>query len=67
MWLLRRLRSKNREDPDKAIENAQKHLSRIEERGEEVNHVSNSLKEIRQQNHFAEAMEEIILRARETP
>ena len=65
MWLLHRRKNEKREDPDKAIRDAQRHLSRIEDRDDQVDTVVNSLKKIRKDNHFAEAMEDIILQRRE--
>lgn len=67
MWLLNRRKTKTDQEATAALNDAEKNLRRIKRRSDEVTEVSESLKEIRQNNHFAEAMEEIILRNREIP
>lgn len=62
MWFLRRHQSNHGADADKAIQDAQTNLKRVERRGSEVSKVSDALREIRERNHFAEQMEDIILR-----
>jgi hypothetical protein len=65
MWFLRRTRSNADEEATLALTDAEKNLRRIKRRDREVKEVSESLREVRQQNHFAEAMEEIIMQKRE--
>jgi len=67
MWFLRRRLSKSSEEAGEALEDARKNLRRVKKRGEEVTKLSESLREIREQNHFAEQMEEIILRKTKAP
>lgn len=48
----------------KALNSAQEHLEKVKERGEEVSKIVDAVKEIRERNHFAEAMEAILARPR---
>lgn len=61
MWFRRR-RNESTEEAVKALEDAETHLTRIRTRGCEVSKVASALRDIRERNHFAEQMEEIILR-----
>jgi len=65
MWFLRRKRDDGDEKASLALKDAEKNLERIERRDKEVSDVVHSLRQVRQQNHFAEAMEEIIMQKRE--
>lgn len=61
MWFLRRRLNKTRsEEADEALKDAQANLKRVKRRGGEVTRLAESLREIRERNHFAEQMEEII-------
>jgi hypothetical protein len=63
MWgFLRRRRSESSDEATAAVKDAQKHLNRVRKRDQEVSDLSDSLREVRQRNHFAEQMEEIIIR-----
>jgi hypothetical protein len=58
-----RRRGKDKEDPaDKALREARDKVKEIEERGEEVTALAESLKHMRERNHFAEQLEELIRR-----
>lgn len=57
MWFRRH---KNKE-AEKALEEAQTSLRAIQQRTIEVNIITSKLREIRQRNHFAEALEAIIV------
>lgn len=57
-------RRKGNADAQKALDDARKNLYKVQKRGSEVSRISNALKEIGERNHFAEQMEEIIVRAR---
>ena len=43
-----------------ALEDARKNLKKVQSRGGEVSRVAKALKDIRDRNHFAEALEAII-------
>lgn len=61
MWFLRRRLNKTKsKEADEALKDAQANLKRVKRRGGEVSRIAESLKEIRERNHFAEQMEEII-------
>lgn len=51
---------------EEALNDAHRNLREVKKRGEEVTQVSNALKHLRQRNHFAEALEAIIVQ-REGP
>ena len=60
-----RWRSKDKDgESGKALQDAQKNLRAVQKRGREVTSVANALRELREKNHFAEQMEEIIVRRR---
>jgi hypothetical protein len=54
-------RSKSSEESERALEDAQKHLSEVQKRGPEVSSVANSLKDFREKNHLMEKFEEIFI------
>lgn len=55
-------RKKATEDAQRALEDACEKLHEVRQRGKEVSAISNALREIGERNHFAEQMEEIIVR-----
>lgn len=57
-----RRRKQATHDAQKALDEAREKLKEVKKRGKEVSAVSNALREIRERNHFAEQMEEIIVR-----
>jgi hypothetical protein len=61
MWFLRRRRSESSDEASAAVKDAQKHLNRVRKRDQEVSDLSDSLREVRHRNHFAEQMEQIII------
>jgi hypothetical protein len=63
MWFRRR-DNDNGEESQKAVEDAEVHLNRIKSRSQEITRVAEALRELRQQNHFAEELEQIVLRGR---
>lgn len=63
MWFLRR--QKNEEssaDPDEALAQSQQAYRKIKKRGAEVTDLVQSMREVREVNHFAEKLQAIILR-----
>lgn len=60
--MLFRRRKQATEDAQKALDQAREKLKEVRERGQEVSAISNALREMRERNHFAEQMEEIIVR-----
>jgi hypothetical protein len=54
-------RSKSNGDSEKALADAQRHLSEVKKRGPEVSSVANSLKDFREKNHLMEKFEEIFI------
>jgi hypothetical protein len=68
MWLLFRRKNKvPQNEADKALREAKQARREINSDGVEVAEIANSLREVREHNHFAEAMEKIITRHREAP
>lgn len=61
MWSLWRNKSTSKE-ADKAVESAARNLRAAERRGPEVTRVSEALQEFYDRNHFAEKLEELIIR-----
>lgn len=61
MRFLRRDKSE-KDDSHRAMEEAQQRLEKTQEEGREVSEVANALRHIRERNHFAEALERIIIR-----
>lgn len=62
MWFRRR--TKGLDDSEKALKEAEKRVSETHHQGHEVAKVTESLRYISDRNHFAEQLEEIILRRR---
>jgi hypothetical protein len=60
VWFRRQ--SKQGVESEAALEDAQRNLREVQRRGREVSSVANALKEIRETNHFAEALEAIMIR-----
>lgn len=60
LWFRRR--NKRGVESEEALKDAKKNLREVQRRGREVSNVSNALKEIREKNHFAEALEAIMIR-----
>lgn len=58
MWFRRQ--NKNSVESEAALEDAKKNLRKVQNRGCEVSSVANALKEMREKNHFAEALEAIM-------
>jgi hypothetical protein len=58
--------NKSGEAAKEALADAQENLRVIRKRGEEVTAVSEALRDIRERNHFAEHMEEILFGRGET-
>lgn len=58
--MLFRRRKQATQDAQKALDEAREKLKEVRERGKEVSAISSALREIRERNHFAEQMEEII-------
>lgn len=61
MWLRRSRNDTGLEESRKALEHAKKKLAETHQTGAEVRRVSQSLGDRLDKNHFAEALEEIIL------
>ena len=53
-----------KDDSQKALEDAQRSLERVKDKGAEVKEVAKALKDIRERNHFAEQLEAVIIRPR---
>lgn len=64
MWFLRRRSSESGEEAKKALAEAQEALREVRERGEAVTTIATDAKNIRERNHFAEQIEELITRRR---
>lgn len=60
--MLFRRRKQATHDAQKALDEAREKLKEVRQRGQEVSAISSALREIRERNHFAEQMEEIIVR-----
>jgi len=63
VWWFRR-RNKELDDSEMALKEAEKRVSETHQQGHEVYKVTESLKNITDRNHFAEQLEQIILRRR---
>lgn len=59
MWPFRR--EDNGEEAKKALADARKNLRRVQRRGAQVTQASTSLKDLREENHFGEKLEEIFI------
>lgn len=64
MWFLRRRGSSKSEEATKALEEAKKALEKVQKRSEIVSTIANESKDIREQNHFAEQLEELFTNRR---
>jgi hypothetical protein len=60
VWFLRR--SKRSDESIQALKDAQRNLVKVQRRGNEVTKIAKALKDIRERNHFAEQLEEIVIR-----
>lgn len=60
MWFRRR--NSAGVESEAALEDAKRNLREVQQRGREVSSVANALKDIREKNHFAEALEAIMVR-----
>ena len=49
-------------ESEEALKDATKNLCEVQKRQPEVTKIANALKEFRERNHFAEQLEEIVLR-----
>ena len=67
MWFLHRRPNRSGEEAKAALEEAKKTLLEVQERSEEVTTIANDLKLIRERNHFAEHLEELLYRQRGRP
>lgn len=63
MWFRRRTEEPNT-DAEDALKDAQKNLREVKRRGEKVTEVAENLRRIRERNHFAEQLEELIIKRR---
>lgn len=64
MWFRRRRETSSSEEAAKALLDARQNLREVRRRSTEVSKVAQALKDIRERNHFAEQMEEILVRRR---
>ncbi len=64
MWWFGRRRNDSPDDSKEALKDAKRQVRKAERRTEEVTEVVDALRELRERNHFADAMEEIIVRRR---
>lgn len=64
MWFLRRRESESGEEAKRALEDAENTLREVKDRAEEVSMIATDLKNIRERNHFAEQLEDLLLRRR---
>lgn len=61
MWFRRRDKG---EESAAALKDAKQNLRIVQKRGPEVSRVADALKDMRERNHFGEALQEIIVRKR---
>jgi hypothetical protein len=59
MWFRRH---RNNSKADEALADAQQNLRAVQQRSTEVNQITKALKDMRERNHFAEALEDVIIR-----
>lgn len=64
MWFIKRRPSEGRAEAEQALKEARKDLRKVERRGTEVTNVVESLKELRERNHFGEALDAILIQRR---
>lgn len=63
MWFLRR-KTDDRIRAEAALEDAQRNLEAVQQRNDEVSHISQALRDFRERNHLGEQLELIIIRGR---
>ena len=64
MWWFGRRETKTGEDAEAALKDAKKQVRKAERRTEEVSDVVDALRELRERNHFADAIEKVIVKRR---
>lgn len=64
MWLLHRRGHESGGEAKQALAEAEEALREIQERGEAVSTIATDARNIRERNHFAEQIEELIIRRR---
>lgn len=64
MWWPGRRRNDSNTDSEEALKDAKQQVRKAEKRTKEVTEVVDALRELRERNHFADAMEEIIVKRR---
>lgn len=62
MWWFGRRRTEPSKDSEEALKDASKQVRKAQRRTQEVSDVVDALRELRERNHFADAMEEVIVR-----
>ena len=62
MWFRRR--SEASKEAEEALKDAQENLEEVKKRGPEVTEVAKALRDIRERNHFAEQLEDLIIKRR---
>ena len=65
MWF--KHRDESAEESEAALKEARKNLREVKKRGPEVTEISHAFKELREKNHFAEQLEELIKRRKGRP
>lgn len=65
MWFKRR--SRVNPESEAALRESSKRLREARDRGKEVTDIADALRQIRERNHFAEQLEDIIMRRRGQP
>lgn len=61
MWFLHRRRSKSGEEAKEALAEAEQALQEVKARGEVISTMAADARNIRERNHFAEQLEDIIV------
>jgi ElaB/YqjD/DUF883 family membrane-anchored ribosome-binding protein len=61
MWFLRRRASKSGEEAKEALAEAEQALQEVKARGQAISKMANDARNIRERNHFAEQLEDIIV------
>lgn len=64
MWLPWVRTKKPKGDSEAALRDAEQNLSKVKKQGEEVSSIVDTLREFRERNHFAEQLEDMIIRRR---
>lgn len=62
MWWFGRRRCETTDDSKEALKDAKNQVAKAEKRTEEVAEVVDALRELREKNHFADAMEAILVK-----